>query len=96
MASAAPPEPPQENKPLCPFLLSFFSPVLAGGEGEITWQKDGEDITDEDKVSTVDETSSKFLIKKVTMEDMGRYTCQCEFDNGHSDSVHYQLYVYGT
>ncbi len=94
MANAAYPEPPQANKPLCPFLLSFFSPVLAGGEGEITWQKDGED-TDEDKVTKVDETSSKFHIKKVTMQDTGRYTCLCEFDNGHNDQVQYQLYVYG-
>lgn len=72
----------------------IFLLCKAGGEGEITWQKDGEEITDDDKVSVVDETSSKFLIKKVTMQDMGRYTCLCEFDNGHNDNAQYQLYVY--
>lgn len=76
-------------------LLSFFSPVPAGGEGDITWQKEGEDIDDEEKVSKVDETSSKLVIKKATMQDAGRYTCHCDFDTGHTDDTHIQLYVYG-
>ncbi len=82
--------------PLWLFLFSFSSRVLAGGEGEITWQKDGEDITDEDLVSVIDESSSKLVIKKATMQDKGKYMCLCEFDNGHRDSVLYQLYVHGT
>lgn len=79
------------------FTLCFFSPVLAGGEGEITWQKDGEEIEDEEeKVSKVDETSSKLVIANATMQDAGRYTCVCDFDSGHKDDVMTQLYVYGT
>ncbi|XP_078143240.1 neural cell adhesion molecule 1 isoform X4 [Centroberyx gerrardi] len=66
----------------------------AGGEGEITWQKDGEDISDEENVSKVDESSSKLFIKKAKMEDAGRYTCLCEFDNGHRDDVSTQLFIY--
>ncbi|KAM7382564.1 hypothetical protein PAMP_002290 [Pampus punctatissimus] len=66
----------------------------AGGEGRITWQKNKEDIDDEDMVINIDETSSKFLIKKATMEDMGKYTCQCEFDSGHEDETSILLYVY--
>ncbi|XP_018539772.1 neural cell adhesion molecule 1 [Lates calcarifer] len=66
----------------------------AGGEGDITWMKDGEDIDEEEKVSKIDETSSKLLIKKATMEDAGRYTCACDFDSGHRDETHLQLYVY--
>ncbi|XP_068592517.1 neural cell adhesion molecule 1 [Cebidichthys violaceus] len=65
-----------------------------GGEGDITWQKDGNDIDDEDKVSIVDESSSKLVIKKATMQDAGRYTCLCEFENGHKDDVFTQVYVY--
>ncbi len=83
-------------KPLWLFLFSFSSRVLAGGEGEITWQKDGEDITDEDLVSVIDESSSKLVIKKATMQDNGKYTCLCEFDNGHHDSAVIQQYVHGT
>ncbi|XP_072250828.1 neural cell adhesion molecule 1 isoform X2 [Leuresthes tenuis] len=66
----------------------------AGGEGDMTWQKDGEDIDDEDIVSKVDETSSKLLIKKAAMEDGGKYTCKCAFDNGHEDDTQTTLYVY--
>ncbi|XP_039661203.1 neural cell adhesion molecule 1 [Perca fluviatilis] len=65
----------------------------AGGEGDITWRKDGEEI-EEDKVSMVDETSSKLDIKNATMKDMGRYTCACDFESGHRDDVSTQLYVY--
>ncbi|XP_071381708.1 neural cell adhesion molecule 1 isoform X6 [Centroberyx affinis] len=66
----------------------------AGAEGEITWQKDGDDISDEENVSKVDESSSKFLIKNAKMENAGRYTCLCEFDNGHTDEISTQLYIY--
>ncbi|XP_070768071.1 neural cell adhesion molecule 1 [Enoplosus armatus] len=66
----------------------------AGGEGEITWKKDGEEIDDEEKVFMVDETSSKLVIKKATMEDSGRYSCLCEFDSGHKDDITTPLYVY--
>uniref|UniRef100_A0A8C2WG09 Neural cell adhesion molecule 3 n=1 Tax=Cyclopterus lumpus TaxID=8103 RepID=A0A8C2WG09_CYCLU len=66
----------------------------AGGEGDIVWQKDGEDIDDEDKVSNIDESTSKLVIKKATRQDAGRYTCLCEFDNGHKDDIMTQLYVY--
>lgn len=74
---------------------SSFHFVLAGGEGEITWQKDDEDIDDEEKVIKVDETSSKLVIKKATMADAGIYTCHCDFDNGHVDQTTMQLYVFG-
>lgn len=76
-------------------LLSFFSPVPAGGEGDITWLKNGEEIDDEEKVSTVDESASKLSIKKATMQDAGRYTCHCEFNSGHTDDVHTQVYIHG-
>ncbi|XP_051813335.1 neural cell adhesion molecule 1 [Acanthochromis polyacanthus] len=67
----------------------------AGGDGDIMWQKDGEDIDDDaDIVQKVDETSSKLLIKKAAMQDAGRYTCLCEFDNGHKDDIQTMLYVY--
>ncbi|KAK5862658.1 hypothetical protein PBY51_018028 [Eleginops maclovinus] len=65
----------------------------SGGEGDIRWQKDGEEIDDE-KVTRVDETSSKLSIMNATMQDAGRYVCLCEFDNGHEDEVATQLYVY--
>lgn len=81
----------------CEFESSFssFHSALAGGEGEITWKKDDEDIDDDEKVTQVDETSSKLLIKKATMEDAGIYTCRCDFDNGHVDHATMQLYVFG-
>ncbi|XP_029958605.1 neural cell adhesion molecule 1 [Salarias fasciatus] len=66
----------------------------AGGEGDITWKKDGEDVDDEEIVHKVDEGSSKIIIKKATMQDAGRYTCLCEFDNGHQDEVQTLLYVH--
>ncbi|GAA6224424.1 neural cell adhesion molecule 1-like isoform X2 [Lates japonicus] len=72
----------------------FLLLCKAGGEGDITWMKDGEDIDDEEKVSNIDETSSKLHIKKATMEDAGRYTCACVFDSGHTDETHLQVYVY--
>ena len=78
---------------------SFPSLLLllpAGGEGDITWRKDGEEIDDEERVIKVDEVSSKLNIKKSMMEDAGRYTCHCEFDNGHTDDITIDLYVYGT
>lgn len=79
---------------LPPFLL-LSCPVPAGAEGEITWTKDGVDI-DEENVKKFDETSSKMIINKATMQDAGRYTCHCEFDSGHIDKTEKQLYVYGT
>lgn len=66
----------------------------AGGEGDITWRKDGEDIDDEEIVFKLDETSSKLVIKKAKLEDAGRYTCHCDFDNGHNDDTQIQLFVY--
>ncbi|XP_028326815.1 neural cell adhesion molecule 1 [Gouania willdenowi] len=66
----------------------------AGGEGDITWQKDGEEVDDEEIVFKVDETSSKLLIRKASLEDAGRYTCLCEFDSGHSDNTQIVLYVF--
>lgn len=75
------------------FLL--LSPVLAGGEGEFTWHKDGKNIIDKEKVSEVDDSASKLFIKKATLQDAGMYTCQCNLDSGH-DSIAKQLYVYGT
>lgn len=77
------------------FSLVLPSAVLAGGEGEITWQKDDEDIGNEEKVTKVDETSSKLVIKKATMEDAGRYTCLCDYESSHKDQVAILLYVYG-
>nr|XP_004568171.1 neural cell adhesion molecule 1 [Maylandia zebra] len=66
----------------------------AGAEGDITWQKDGEDIDDEEIVNKLDEASSKLVIKKATMQDAGRYTCHCDFDSGHKDDAQIQLFVY--
>ncbi|XP_029477691.2 neural cell adhesion molecule 1-like isoform X2 [Oncorhynchus nerka] len=65
----------------------------AGGEGDITWQKDGEDA-EEDQIEKVDETSSKLLIRNAKMEDAGRYTCLCDFDTGHRDQTSYTIFVY--
>ncbi|XP_053737229.1 neural cell adhesion molecule 1 [Synchiropus splendidus] len=65
----------------------------ANGEGVITWQKDGEDV-DEELVFKLDETSSKLIITKATMQDTGRYTCLCEYESGHKDEVQMQLFVY--
>ncbi|KAJ4930870.1 hypothetical protein JOQ06_025173 [Pogonophryne albipinna] len=66
----------------------------AGAEGEIIWLKDGEEIVDEEKVTKQDETSSKLCIKNATMQDVGKYSCVCDFDSGHQDDVFIQLYVY--
>ncbi|XP_041799199.1 neural cell adhesion molecule 1 isoform X2 [Chelmon rostratus] len=66
----------------------------AGGDGVITWQKDGAEIEDEEKVFWVDETSSKLNIKKATMEDAGSYTCLCDFESGHQDSIAMELYIH--
>uniref|UniRef100_A0A4W5P5D7 Neural cell adhesion molecule 3 n=1 Tax=Hucho hucho TaxID=62062 RepID=A0A4W5P5D7_9TELE len=64
----------------------------AGGEGEITWQKDGVDVED-DQVENVDETSSKLFIRNAKMEDAGRYTCICEFES-HTERIYYTIFVY--
>ncbi|TKS81743.1 Neural cell adhesion molecule 1 [Collichthys lucidus] len=66
-------------------------------DGDITWYKDGEEIdADMEKVTIekVDESSSKMVIKKATMQDTGKYTCHCEYDSGHKDDIQTQLYVY--
>ncbi|XP_031729619.1 neural cell adhesion molecule 1 isoform X1 [Anarrhichthys ocellatus] len=72
----------------------IFMLCKAGGEGDITWKKDGSDIDVEDGVSKMDESSSKLVIKKASMQDAGKYTCLCDFDNGDKDNVLIQLYVY--
>ncbi|KAJ8005355.1 hypothetical protein DPEC_G00145760 [Dallia pectoralis] len=67
----------------------------AGGEGEISWQKDGEDLDGENaKIDTIDETSSKLTIVNAKIEDAGRYVCICEFTSTHKDKTAYTLYVY--
>lgn len=75
--------------------FSYFGFVLAGGEGEITWQKDDDDINDNEKVKMVDETSSKLIINKATMADAGIYTCHCEFESGHKDHITTKVHVFG-
>ncbi|XP_017265335.1 neural cell adhesion molecule 1 isoform X2 [Kryptolebias marmoratus] len=65
----------------------------AGGDGEITWYKDGEEV-DSDIVTKVDYTSSKLNIKKAKMQHAGKYTCQCEYDNGSNSDTSIILYVY--
>lgn len=75
--------------------MAFLSRLSAGGEGEIIWRKDGTDIDDDEIVFKLDETSSKLVIKKAKMEDAGKYTCHCDFDNGHRDDTQTQLFVYG-
>lgn len=77
-------------------MTFFLSLLSAGAEGDITWQKDGEEIDDEEIVNKLDEASAKLVIKKATMQDAGRYTCHCDFDSGHKDDVQIQLFVYGT
>lgn len=71
------------------------SPVSVGGEGQITWLKDNKDADEKAEVSVIDETSSKLFIDKATLQDAGRYTCQCQFDNGHNDEAMIEVYVYG-
>lgn len=46
-------------------------------------------------MSKVDYTSSKLLIKKAKMQDAGKYTCECEFENGHKSDEQIVLYIYG-
>lgn len=74
--------------------FSLF-PGAAGGEGDITWLKDNEELADEDKVVKVDEVSSKLFIRKAKLEDAGVYTCRCDFDSGHQDETQVQIYVHG-
>ncbi|XP_068999390.1 neural cell adhesion molecule 1 [Embiotoca jacksoni] len=66
----------------------------AGGDGDITWKKNGEDIDDDELVKNLDESSSNVLIKKATMQDAGSYTCQCDFESGHNDDVQTVVFVY--
>ncbi|XP_028986210.1 neural cell adhesion molecule 1 [Betta splendens] len=72
----------------------LFLLCKAGDEGDITWQKDGENIDDDEIVSKVDETSSKLLIKEAKLEDSGKYTCLCAYDSGHRDDVKATVFVY--
>ncbi|XP_030639043.1 neural cell adhesion molecule 1 [Chanos chanos] len=67
----------------------------AGGEGEIKWLKNEEDV-DEDQyvVEKIDETTSKLTIKKAKPEDSGKYTCECEFETGQTDSRSVDIFVY--
>lgn len=74
--------------------LSANLSVLAGGEGEITWRKDGNEVDDQN-VKKMDETSSKLVIPKATMEDAGVYSCNCEFESGHTDQITKQLFIFG-
>lgn len=73
--------------------FSAFHSVLAGGEGDITWRKNGMDV-DDDKVTKIDETSSKLIIENAALEDSGTYTCHCDFENGHVDSIETELHIY--
>ncbi|KAM6967544.1 neural cell adhesion molecule 1 [Aplochiton taeniatus] len=66
----------------------------AGGEGDITWRKDGDPIDDDEMVKKVDEVSSQLTIHKAKFEDSGRYTCVCDFEAGYKNDITYQLYVY--
>ncbi|XP_067093246.1 neural cell adhesion molecule 1 isoform X1 [Osmerus mordax] len=61
-------------------------------EGEITWYKDGMDVDEE--VEKVDETSSKFFIRKAKMGDSGLYTCECTPDSGPKSSTSLTVFVY--
>lgn len=42
----------------------------------------------------MDETSSKLVIGVATMADKGTYTCWCEFDNGHTDEITFELFIH--
>uniref|UniRef100_A0A4W4EWS8 Ig-like domain-containing protein n=1 Tax=Electrophorus electricus TaxID=8005 RepID=A0A4W4EWS8_ELEEL len=66
----------------------------AGKEADIQWQKDGEDIDEERHgVEKIDETSSKVVLKKVTLEDSGTYKCICHYGN-HEDEATVNIFVY--
>lgn len=82
------------NKILIYDTHNYTLPLVAGGEGDITWQKDGEDAEDY-QVEKVDETSSKLFIRNAKMEDAGQYKCLCEFESGHRDDKLYTIFVYG-
>lgn len=79
---------------LSPFLPLSFSPAIAAAEGEKRWQKDGEDIDDNEKVTTIDENVSKLAILKATLEDAGKYTCICDYDTNEEEAEK-QIFVYG-
>ncbi|CAG12882.1 unnamed protein product [Tetraodon nigroviridis] len=74
-------------------LLMLLTYRTAGGEGDITWRKNGMDV-DDDKVTKIDETSSKLIIENAALEDSGTYTCHCDFENGHVDSIETELHIY--
>ncbi|XP_059424414.1 neural cell adhesion molecule 1-like isoform X2 [Carassius carassius] len=68
----------------------------ADSEGDFSWLKDDEEI-DEDRyvVEKVDESSSKLILKKVELNDVGNYTCVLDNDLG-TRKITYQIYVYQT
>lgn len=66
----------------------------AGGDGDITWHKDGTEIEDEEKVVKIDESSSTLKITSASMQDAGKYTCHCDFDNGIDGETTIELYIY--
>lgn len=69
------------------------SPAIDEQEGDITWQKDGEDI-DEDNVVKIDENSSKVEVLKATMADAGVYVCHTDYGT-HTDKDEKRVYVHG-
>uniref|UniRef100_A0A3B3RLA9 Ig-like domain-containing protein n=1 Tax=Paramormyrops kingsleyae TaxID=1676925 RepID=A0A3B3RLA9_9TELE len=69
--------------------------ILLLCKAECIWLKDEEEI-DEDWVESkkLDETLYQLTIKSATMDDMGRYTCNCKFDSGLKNSTELMIYVY--
>ena len=74
------------------FLLS---PTPGREDGDITWLKDGEPIEDEEKVTRLDEKSSKLEIKKATFQDAGSYSCECDCESKTLYSATMQIHIHG-
>ncbi len=76
------------------FLFYVLLRGSADSEGDISWSKGDEDV-DEDRhvVEKIDESSSKLTLKKVELDDAGKYTCVFENDHG-TKKMNYQIYVY--
>ncbi|MED6276503.1 hypothetical protein CHARACLAT_003672 [Characodon lateralis] len=66
----------------------------AAKEGDMTWFREGEEIDDEDIVSKVDYTTSKLLIRKASLSDVGTYSCKFESEDGHKVEAEFVLYIY--